>query len=76
MTSKEMLDKYGDIEVTFVYYYKYTFTFASSKLSIWVEVGGDADDIYRFEVTPAPIKIKDLPVSRIIDKGVEVYSTW
>jgi hypothetical protein len=54
MTQQQFLDKYGDVEVTFSHYYKFTFTYAAtlpdgSRLT--VGVGGNSDDIYRFEVS-------------------------
>ena len=54
MERKEFIEKYGDVEVTFSHYYKYTFTYATelqdgSKLS--VGFGGHHDDIYHAEVS-------------------------
>ena len=48
------IEKYGDIEVKFSHYYKYTFTFVGclpDGSSILCSVGGNPDDIYRFEVS-------------------------
>lgn len=53
MTRKEFIEKYGDIEVTFSSYYKYTFTYRADLddgSAINVSFGGNADEIYRFNV--------------------------
>jgi len=52
MTKEEFMEKYGDVEVTFSYYYKYVFHYTGTLedgSSIEVEYGGNPDDIYRFE---------------------------
>lgn len=54
------LDSYGDEIVIFDFYWKYSFTFCSSNVS--VTIGGSSDDIYRLDVNSKPIKIKDLLV--------------
>ena len=48
MNRTEALEKYGAKQVKFASYYKYSFTFTGEGLSICV--GGDAHDIYRFNV--------------------------
>lgn len=59
MNEEEFLEKYGDHEVEFRSYYKYTFTFANDTLEI--RVGGDASGIYRFEVVAGDkYKVRDL----------------
>lgn len=45
MNREEFLEKYGDHEVEFRSYYKYTFTFANDTLEI--RVGGDASSVSR-----------------------------
>jgi hypothetical protein len=52
MTKQEFMDKYGDVEVKFSSYYKYTFTFIGEFDGgvVLVEVGGGSSDIYRMEV--------------------------
>jgi len=42
----EFIEKYGDEEVSFRSYYKYTFSFTSEN-GLTVYVGGNHDDIYR-----------------------------
>ena len=53
MTREEFIEKYGDVKVKFSDYYKYTFNYTGSlpdggKISIGY--GGNADQIYRYEV--------------------------
>jgi len=53
MTRAEFYAKYGEVEVTFVRYYKYTFTYAATLPDgkrLTVEYGGNSDEIYRHEV--------------------------
>lgn len=64
MTRDEFYEKYGEVLVTFSSYYKYTFTYRA-KLpdgqTLTVGYGGQADEIYRFEVVPnVPVKVADL----------------
>jgi hypothetical protein len=66
LTEEGLLEKYGEIEVKFIYYYKYTFTFIGDfeGKTIQVSVGGSGDDIYRFEVeAEKQYKVKDLGVT-------------
>ena len=53
MTRAEFYAKYGDVEVTFSDYYKYTFTYAATLPDgkrLTVGYGGNSDEIYRHEV--------------------------
>ena len=53
MNYDEFLEKYGDVEVTFSSYYKYSFRYAAVLKNgnrIIVSVGGNSDDIYKLEV--------------------------
>jgi hypothetical protein len=53
MTYDEFIEKYGDVVVTFSSYYKYCFRYKAvleNDCQLIVEIGGDADDIYRLEV--------------------------
>lgn len=59
MTRDDFIDEYGDVAVTFSSYYKFTFTFAGSLENgdkITVDVGGNSDEIYRFEVSPDQVR--------------------
>ena len=53
LNEKEFLEMYGEAKVVFTSYYKYSFSFRGefNGKSIYVSVGGNADDIYRFDVT-------------------------
>lgn len=52
MTCEEFYEKYKDVDFYFSSYYKYTFTFVGEYQGefISIGVGGQSDDIYRFEV--------------------------
>lgn len=53
MTRTEFLNKYGDINVVFTDYYKYTFNYKfdfGDGSYLTVSVGGDPDEIYRESV--------------------------
>jgi hypothetical protein len=64
MSKSEFLIKYGDVKVIFSSYYKYTFSFRADLedgKTISVQVGGNADDIYREGVDAnVETKISDL----------------
>lgn len=55
ISSKEFMEKYGNVMVKFSSYYKFTFTFRgeaeNGKKLVVVKVGGNSDDIYRQEVS-------------------------
>ena len=54
MTRKEFYEKYGSVMVKFSSYYKYTFTYEATLPNgkrLTCGFGGDADDIYRHEVS-------------------------
>lgn len=53
MTRQEFYEKYGNVEVRFSSYYKYTFTYAADLPDgkhLTCGCGGNADDIYRLSV--------------------------
>lgn len=53
LTKEQFIEKYGDIEMYFQGYYKYSFTFKGTTPNgevIYVSIGGSSDDIYRLEV--------------------------
>jgi len=63
LNEKEFLEMYGDAKVVFTSYYKYSFSFRGefNGKSIYVSVGGNADDIYRFDVSAGKeVAVKDL----------------
>jgi len=66
MTQREFILKYGEVEVQFEGYYKFTFTFGGITKdgeSLTVDIGGGSDDIYRLSIKANEYyKIKDLGV--------------
>ena len=53
ISSKEFIEKYGDVKVKFSSYFKFSFTYAGELpdgKKITVSVGGNSDDIYRMGV--------------------------
>lgn len=53
MTREEFYAKYGDVEVTFSSYYKFTFTYSAilpDGNRLTVGYGGNSEEIYRHEV--------------------------
>ena len=63
MTRQEFYEKYKDVEFEFASYYKYTFNFVGyyEGEHVIIGVGGNPDEIYRFEVVcDNPKSITDL----------------
>ncbi len=82
LTRAEFYAKYGEVEVTFSSYYKYTFTFSAllpdGKL-LSVDYGGSSDGIYRYEVTPGhKTTVTSLYpyAGRVYENGKEVESFY
>jgi hypothetical protein len=66
LNEKEFLEVYGEAKVVFTSYYKYSFSFRGefNGKSIYVSVGGNADDIYRFDVSAGKeVAVKELGMS-------------
>jgi hypothetical protein len=66
LNEKEFLEMYGEAIVVFTSYYKYSFSFRGefNGKSIYVSVGGNADDIYRLDVDAGKeIAVKNLGIS-------------
>lgn len=63
ITKKEFDELYGDVEVVFTNYWKYSFAFegeTDSGIRIYLSVGGCADEIYRFDVTAGEkVKVRE-----------------
>ena len=54
MTKKQIMEKYGDVPLDFVSYYKYEFAFvgkAPDGARVGMTYGGDSNDIYKYEVS-------------------------
>jgi hypothetical protein len=82
MTRQEFYEKYGDVEVTFSHYYKYTFTYTADLPgggNLSCDYGGNHDEIYRFDMSATDKeKIKDLEpyAGRVYIDGDEVDSFY
>ena len=53
LTKEEAFARYSQVELWFSHYYKFMFTFtgtASDGAKIYIDVGGDSDEIYRMSV--------------------------
>jgi hypothetical protein len=65
VTREEMMEKYGEVELTFSSYYKYSFTFTGTTpdgIKLMASFGGHAEEIYRREVaadTPETLRYLD-----------------
>lgn len=79
MTKEEVLEKYGDVPLRFSSYYKYSFRFsglAEDGVKIFASIGGNADDIYRWEITPDKVitlNDDDPSYFSLSDGGTELY---
>lgn len=76
MTRDEFYAKYGEVEVTFSWYYKFTFTYAATLPDgkrLTVGYGGNSDEIYRHEVAPnCAEKVSSLqPYTGAVYEGTE-----
>ena len=61
-TTTEVIEKFGEIELSFSSYYKYSFnyTFKDENVEIYGSFGGSHDDIYRYDCSPdKKVKVKD-----------------
>ena len=66
LTEEQFNEQYGEAKVVFAYYYKYSFSFVGEfeGKQINISVGGNADDIYRFDVEPnKEYQVKELGIS-------------
>ena len=61
-TSEEIIKKFGDIELSFNSYYKYSFTYSykNENIEIYGSFGGCSDDIYRYDCSSdKKVKVSD-----------------
>jgi len=79
-TQEEVIEKFGEIELSFEDYYKYSFGFnyKNEILDIHGSFGGDSNDIYRYNVSfDKKVRIKDFAIElnylRIIENGEIVF---
>lgn len=70
MTKEEIIKEYGNIELKFYYYFKYVFTFSGKTdkgYTILASIGGDLDDIYRYNISNDRIEtLKTLDPNSIV----------
>lgn len=84
MSRAQFEEKYGQCAVKFSSYYKYVFTFKAELPNgdmLYVSVGGDSSDIYRFTVTADEASVvgcMDISYASICRNGVEVecFNDW
>lgn len=82
MTNKEVIKKYGDVELSFYSYWKYGFSFVAEIDDVIFDgyFGGGSDDIYRYAVDlNTKIKVSDFEdklMSMTIRKGDEVIFNY
>ena len=64
ITKEKFIELYGEVEVKFVNYYKYTFTFEGQSLDdtlITIRVGGTTSDrIYKMRIDNRSVSVADL----------------
>lgn len=75
MTREEFDAKYGNVEVTFDSYYKFTFYFSGTTpegVQISGHIGGSADDIYRSDIG-ARVPAERLEYVAVSINGQEVW---
>jgi len=81
MKIEEVYQKYGEEELKFSSYYKYSFTFngvAKDGVEVVVSYGNNADDIYRYEVTAKTTKTLSVlcPSWIKLTKDGEIIFEW
>ena len=82
MTKEEFIEKYGDVEVIFSSYYKFTFTYKSileDGSIVFVDFGATSEEIYRHEVTSTGVRtIKSLSpyAGSVYKDGIKVESFY
>ena len=79
---QEFIKLYGDTKVVFSWYYKFTFNYKGTLddgRTVIVSVGGNADDIYRFDVsaeTPETIASLDPYAGNVQDQDGAVVEEF
>lgn len=80
LSREEVLAKYGEVDLFFSAYYKYSFGFsgiADDGVKVYMCIGGDSGDIYRFIVSrDEPKKLKDMEwgFARVSRDDQEIWS--
>lgn len=82
MTKEEIISKYGDVQLTFASYYKYSFAYegkAEDGSVISASVGGNSDEIYRYSVSrdsTTTLKADEWMYASVHKDGQEVWSEY
>ena len=83
MEKEELIKKYGDVELTFYSYYKYSFNYTAKvgEINFYGYFGGDSSEIYKYRVEPGrKVKVKDyeneLHSLTISDGEKEIFSYY
>lgn len=65
-SEEEFMLEWKDVELTLASYYKYSFGYSGEKdgKNIFVSVGGNSDDIYKFE----PMIHGTTPIHKLVDE--------
>ena len=74
LSKEEAFERYGNVRCQFSDYWKYTFSFsgaADDGAQITLLTGGNADDIYRYDVGPKTTKTMADAYSIVIAKDGE-----
>lgn len=80
LSKEEAIEKYGKVPLLFSSYYKYSFVFrgkAEDGAQIYVSVGGNGDDIYRFDVSrDSPMYLADGYYAKITNPEGQEIANW
>lgn len=74
ISEERFMELYGDVKVVFQSYYKYSFSFLGEfdGKTIYIRVGGNPDDIYRFDVTSGKeYLVKEMDINYAVVKEGE-----
>ena len=76
----EILEKFGETEMEFSSYYKFSFSFVGETKNgehVSASVGGDSSDIYKITVDTEKVKLDDLyPSSIEVTKDGKTIASW
>lgn len=74
LTEEKFIEQYGEAKVVFSYYCKYSFSFVGEfeGKQIYINIGGNADDIYRLDVNAGKeYQVKGLDINHATVKQGE-----
>ena len=83
MTTEQVMERYGDLPLTFTSYYKYRFSFEATAPDgslVHASVGGNADHIYRYQLerdSQITLRGHEWSFAYVNDKdGNEIWKEW